>query len=44
MSMRSGIRALVSDSISIEAGGGYLSLGQSGLDEWEARLHVAFSF
>lgn len=41
---RAGLRLSLSPSSVLEVGGGYLSLGQSGLDSWEARALVSFGF
>jgi outer membrane autotransporter protein len=41
---RVGARALVSPTMFIELGGGYLSFGQDGLDAWEARLFISHAF
>lgn len=42
--LRAGVRSLVARSTVIEAGVGYLSVGQSGLSAWEARLLASVSF
>ena len=42
--LRAGARMLLNDSVQVEASGGYLSLGQSGLDVWEGKLQVSFGF
>jgi outer membrane autotransporter protein len=43
-SLRSGVRMLLSNSLQLEASGGYLSFGQSGLDIWEGKLELSMSF
>ena len=35
---------LISNSVQVEASGGYLSIGQSGLDIWEGKLQVSVGF
>jgi len=42
--LRGGARMLINDSVQVEASGGYLSFGQSGLDVWEGKLQVSFGF
>ncbi len=42
--LRAGARMLLNNSVQIEATGGYLSFGQSGLDIWEGKLHVSYGF
>lgn len=42
--LRSGARALIYESVQVEVSGGYLSLGQDGLDIWEGKFRVAFGF
>ena len=42
--LRAGARMLINDSVQVEASGGYLSFGQSGLDVWEGKLQVSFGF
>ncbi len=44
MTVRSGVRMLVSNAIQVDLAGGYLSLGQPGLDVIEAKLRVSLSF
>ncbi len=43
-SLRVGARALVGNLTFVEAGVGYLSIGQKGLDIWEGRLFVSHAF
>jgi len=42
--LRAGARMLISNSVQVEASGGYLSIGQSGLDIWEGKLQVSVGF
>lgn len=42
--LRTGARILLDNSVQVEASGGYLSLGQSGLDVWEGKFQVSFGF
>ena len=44
MTVRSGVRMFLSNSIQIELGAGYLSLGQPGLDVIDAKVHMSISF
>ena len=44
MTMRSGVRMLLSNSIQLDLTAGYLSLGQPGLDVVEGKLHLSVSF
>jgi hypothetical protein len=44
MTVRSGVRMLLSNSIQIDLGAGYLSLGQPGLDVIDAKIHLSLSF
>jgi hypothetical protein len=41
---RSGVRMLLSNAITLEAGAGYLSFGQPGLDVVEARVRASIAF
>ena len=41
---RAGARMQLSNSVQVEASGGYLSFGQSGLDIWEGKFQVSFGF
>lgn len=43
-SLALGVRSLISKSFLLEARGTYLSFGQHGLDVWEARLILSYSF
>lgn len=43
-SLRAGMRAQLSDSLLVEASLGYLSIGQSGLDTFEAGLYLSYGF
>ncbi len=42
--LRAGARMQLSNSVQVEASGGYLSFGQSGLDIWEGKFQVSFGF
>ncbi|MEE4012339.1 autotransporter domain-containing protein [Roseibium sp. FZY0029] len=42
--LRGGATALLAENVTLDAKGGYLSLGQNGLDVWEAQLRVAIGF
>ena len=42
--IRGGLRTLVYDQVVIDVGGGYLSLGQGGLDIWEGKLAFQWLF
>ncbi|MHA7773156.1 autotransporter outer membrane beta-barrel domain-containing protein [Roseibium sp. M-1] len=42
--LRGGATTLLAQNVSLDAKGGYLSLGQNGLDVWEAELRVAIGF
>jgi hypothetical protein len=42
--VRSGLRMSLGDSALVEARGGYLSVGQGGLNTWEALLRVSIAF
>jgi len=42
--LRGGLRVLLSNSVSLEAGAGYLSIGQDGLDQYEGMVRVSFGF
>jgi outer membrane autotransporter protein len=42
--LRAGFRALLNNSVQVEASGGYLSFGQNGLDVWEGKFQVSFGF
>jgi outer membrane autotransporter protein len=42
--LRAGARMQLSDSVQVEASGGYLSFGQSGLDVWEGKFEISFGF
>jgi outer membrane autotransporter protein len=42
--LRAGARMRLSDSVQVEASGGYLSFGHSGLDIWEGKFEVSFGF
>lgn len=44
MTVRSGVRTLLSNAIQLDLTAGYLSLGQPGLDVVEAKIHLAVSF
>ena len=44
MTVRSGVRMLLSNAIQLDLTAGYLSLGQPGLDVVEARIHLSVSF
>ena len=41
---RVGARMQLNNSVQVEASGGYLSFGQSGLDIWEGKFQVSFGF
>ncbi|MDG4718209.1 MULTISPECIES: autotransporter outer membrane beta-barrel domain-containing protein [Thalassospira] len=43
-SLRGGMRFIYDDSIYFDVGGGYLSIGQNGLNVWEAKAHISFAF
>ncbi|MEW9838613.1 autotransporter outer membrane beta-barrel domain-containing protein [Mesorhizobium marinum] len=42
--LRAGARMQLSDTVQVEASGGYLSLGQNDLDIWEGKFLVSFGF
>jgi hypothetical protein len=42
--LRGGATALLAENVTLDARGGYLSLGQNGLDVWEGQLRVAIGF
>lgn len=42
-SLRAGVRSLLTPKMFLEAGVGYLSLGQKDLDVWEGRLFLSFA-
>jgi len=42
--LRGGMRFIYDDRIYFDVGAGYLSLGQNGLDIWEAKARVSFAF
>ncbi len=42
--LRAGARMLLNNSVQVEASGGYLSFGQSGLDIWEGKFQISFGF
>ncbi|OAZ14163.1 autotransporter outer membrane beta-barrel domain-containing protein [Thalassospira indica] len=42
--LRAGMRFVYDDSIFFDVGAGYLSIGQNGLDIWEAKARVSFAF
>ena len=42
--LRGGATALLAENVTLDAKGGYLSLGQNGLDVWEGQLRVAIGF
>ncbi len=42
--LRGGATALIAENVTLDAKGGYLSLGQNGLDVWEGQLRVAIGF
>ena len=42
--LRGGMRFIYDDRIYFDVGVGYLSLGQNGLDIWEAKARVSFAF
>jgi hypothetical protein len=42
--LRGGATALLSENVTLDAKGGYLSLGQNGLDVWEGQLRIAIGF
>ena len=42
--LRAGARMQLNNSVQIDASGGYLSFGQSGLDIWEGKFQVSFGF
>ncbi|WP_417710386.1 autotransporter domain-containing protein [Roseibium aggregatum] len=42
--LRGGATALLAENVTLDAMGGYLSLGQNGLDVWEGQLRVAIGF
>ena len=42
--LRTGFRMLITDRLQVDASGGYLSFGQSGLDIWEGQMQVSFAF
>jgi len=44
MTLRTGVRALLSQAVLVEIAAGYLSLGQPGLDIWEGKLYVSYRF
>ncbi len=44
VSLRSGLRMLVSETTLVEASAGYLSFGQKDLDVWEGRFYISFGF
>ncbi len=35
---------LLNNTVQVEASGGYLSFGQSGLDIWEGKFQISFGF
>ena len=42
--IRGGMRFFYEDRIAFDVGAGYLSIGQNGLDIWEAKARVSFAF
>ena len=42
--IRGGLRTLVSDKMVVDVSGGYLSLGQNGLDIWEGKVAFQWLF
>ena len=42
--LRGGLRVLLSNAVSLEAGAAYLSIGQAGLDQYEGMVRVSFGF
>lgn len=42
--LRGGMRFIYDDSVYFDIGGGYLSLGQNGLNVWEATARISFAF
>jgi hypothetical protein len=38
------MRFFYEDRIAFDVGAGYLSIGQNGLDIWEAKARVSFAF
>ena len=42
--VRAGVRMLVRDNVQVDVAGGYLSIGQDGLDIWEGKVLVSVGF
>lgn len=43
-SVRTGMRALLTNNAQIEASVGYLSFGQNGLNVWDGQLRLSIGF